>query len=430
MKQLTISPNINLEASATLAINEEVKAMWSRGETVYHLGFGEARFAVHPKIQESLKINAHRKAYPAVQGIIELREAVANYYSDFLKLDFDAEQVIIAPGSKALLYGVQMALDADILLASPSWVSYAPQANLLMKQAIHVQSSSENEYALEFDKLDEALKSCTRPHKLLIINSPNNPTGRMLEPTFLADLANYCRKHNIIVMSDEIYAKVSFGSVPHESLAKYYPEGTIILGGLSKHLSLGGWRMGKAIIPKNMTELTKCINVIASEIWSAASAPIQYASVTAYSQDADIERYVETCVSLHAARATYIWEQITDMGIRCPKPQGAFYMMPDFNQYREGLAAKGIKDSKDLASYLLKSYSIATLPSQAFGLDDSEIALRLSTSFIDLETDEAAQDVLGHWHGGMSFEALAKQKHPNTAKMLEQLKEFVADIKS
>jgi len=153
MNQLTISPNINLEASATLAINEEVKAMWSRGETVYHLGFGEARFAVHPKIQESLKVNAHRKAYPAVQGIIELREAIAEYYSSFLKLDFSAEQVVIAPGSKALLYGVQMALDADILLASPSWVSYAPQAQLLHKQAIHVQSSSNNEFALEFDKL-------------------------------------------------------------------------------------------------------------------------------------------------------------------------------------------------------------------------------------------------------------------------------------
>ncbi len=434
---LTISPNINLEASATLAINEEVKAMWNRGETVYHLGFGEARFAVHPKIEEALKTNAHRKAYPPVQGIPELREAVANYYGNFLNLDFSAEQVIIAPGSKALLYAVQMALDADVLLASPSWVSYAPQAQLLHKQAIHVKSTSDNAFALELEQLDEALKRCTRPHKLLIINSPNNPTGRVLEPAFLQSLADYCRKHNIIVMSDEIYGKVTFdfeehSAIKHKSLASYYPEGTIILGGLSKHLSLGGWRLGKAIIPKTMLELTQAINAIASEIWSAPSAPIQYAAVTAYSQDADIESYINACVSLHAARSSYIWKEISKLGIRCPQPQGAFYMMPDFNQYREGLSAKGIHNSKDLASYLLKNYSIATLPSQAFGLADSELALRLSTSFIDLETDEAAKDVLNHWQGdwqaGMSFDDLVKQKHPNTAKMLEQFGSFVEHI--
>ena len=153
MKHIPISKNINLEASATLAINERVKSMWQEGKTVYHLGFGEARFPVHPKIQEALNDNAHRKTYLPVQGLAELREAIAHYYGSFLGLEFSDEQVLVAPGSKALLYAVQLALDVDVLLAAPAWVSYAPQAQLMGKKPVFVKSDADSGFSLTLDAL-------------------------------------------------------------------------------------------------------------------------------------------------------------------------------------------------------------------------------------------------------------------------------------
>ena len=428
MTSISINKNINLEASATLAINERVKEMWKNGKTVYHLGFGEARFLVHSKIQEALIENADKKSYIAVQGLPELREAIAHYYGERLKLKFNAEQVLVAPGSKALLFAVQLALDADVLLVAPAWVSYEPQAQLIEKKAIIVKSNADNGFRLNFEALDEALKQCTKKKKLLIINSPNNPTGLMLEPEFLKELAEYCRKHEIIVMSDEIYGQVAHGDIPHESLAKYYPEATIIMGGLSKHLSLGGWRLGKAIIPKEMPELVNSLNAIASEIWSAASSPIQYAALKAYSTDPDVEAYIQDCVSLHGLRTKFIWEGLTKAGIRCPKPQGAFYMMPDFNAYREALKKRAVFTSIDLAQYLLEEHQIASLPGKAFGLEEDDLALRLSTSFIDLEDDAKARDILDAWQNNTPADVLLQEKHPHSHAMLKQFEAFIASL--
>ncbi len=414
--------------SPTLRINERVKALWAAGETVYHFGFGESRFPVHPKLQAALAANAHRKGYLPVQGLAELREAIAAYDGRLLHTTISPDQVIVGPGSKALIYALQMALAGDLLLPTPSWVSYAPQARLLGKRVIFVRGTAANGYQLTIAALDEAARQAQSETKILLVNSPNNPAGYMFAPEFLRELAEYCRQNRIVVISDEIYARVTHGSRQHVSLAEFYPEGTIVVGGLSKHLSLGGWRLGKAVIPQEQPALMPALRTIASEIWSTATGPVQYTAVTAYSADPDIEAYIAECSQIHAARTQHIWEMFDELGMSCPRPQGGFYLIPNFDRWREPLARRGVHTSEELSHYLLEKYHIAALPGTAFGVPAAELSLRIATSFVDMETDEAAANVLAAWRQTPDKELFISRHQPQMARALEQFRQFVSDL--
>lgn len=425
---IPIASHIHREPSPTLRLNERVKQLWAQGETVYHFGFGESRFPVHEKLQAALQANSHRKGYLPVQGLPDLREAIARYYSRTLQADFSAEQLIVAPGSKPLLFALLMALEGDVLLPTPSWVSYGPQARLVGKSVWQIPASPEQRYALTVQAVVETAQQSTSPTKIMVINSPNNPTGLMFEPDFLQALAEVCRQQNIIVMSDEIYGFVPHGALPHVSLAHYYPEGTIVVGGLSKHLSLGGWRLGHAIVPASQPHLMQALISLASEIWSSASAPIQYAALTAYSGEAGLEAYIAECTALHTIRSQHIWSWLHELGIRCPQPQGGFYMMPDFNRWREPLAQRGVKTSADLTRFLLNDYRLAALPGTAFGLPPEQLAIRLSTSYIDLETDEQAESMLARWREHGDKTRLMEQVHPTLGRAIAQFERLVEEL--
>ena len=144
--------------SPTLYINERVNAMWAAGQTIYHLGFGESRFPVHPKIQEALRANVHQKSYLAGQGLAELRSAAAAAYRRAMDREIDPSQVIIGPGSKSIIYALQLALDADLILPLPSWVSYAPQANLLGKPIHLIPASADDFYDLSIEEAQRLLR--------------------------------------------------------------------------------------------------------------------------------------------------------------------------------------------------------------------------------------------------------------------------------
>ncbi len=382
--------------SPTLAINERVKELWAQGENVFHLGFGESRFPVHPLLQAALTRNVHRKEYLPTHGLPQLRTAVAQFYQNRFNLPCSAAQVTIAPGSKLLLYAVQMILDGALLLPTPSWVSYAPQATLLRKKTFWMPATAKEGYALTLENIKETWKKAqSKGHKrgLLLLNSPNNPTGRMINADLLAEIAAYCRQENIIVLSDEIYGMVTFEGKKQRSIAEFYPEGTIIFSGVSKNLSLGGWRIGYAILPTGMSEVTKILGTVASETWSAVAAPIQWALSEVFDTEGVIDYAKESAV-IHGLRSTCIWQGLTAKGVLCAPPEGAFYLFPNFDFLRKGLAKKGVKTSEDLAKYLLNHYHIATLPASAFGCAPSVLSLRLSSSFLDMETDDKAQNVL------------------------------------
>lgn len=421
-RQATLSP--------TLALNERVTRLWAAGQTVYHLGFGESRFPVHPKLAAALAANFHRTSYPPAQGIAELRSAVAGFYRRHFGLDASPEQVIVGPGSKALLFAALTALDGDVLLPTPSWVSYGPQAQLLGRTVLRIPATAADGYALTLDALDRTVAQSQHPQKVLVLNSPCNPTGQMLAPAQIAELVDYCRARRIVILSDEIYALTAHGHRPHVSLGKAYPEGALVCGGLSKHLSLGGWRLGVAVVPPGEAgaALMRAMRVVAGEIWSAPTAPVQYAAALAYSGDFEIEAYIAECARLHALRTQHVWSWLVEFGIPCAQPDGAFYLFPNFDRWREPLARRGVRTADELAAYLLEHHRIAALPGTAFGVPPGELSLRLATSYLDMETDAQAAALLAAWRAAPDAETFLRDHHPATQEAIRRLGEFVRSV--
>ncbi|MFQ5576935.1 MAG: pyridoxal phosphate-dependent aminotransferase, partial [Anaerolineae bacterium] len=239
--------------SSTLAINARVSELEAEGRHVLQLGFGEARFPVHPRVLAALKEHATARSYLPVSGLPGLRRTVADYYRRRFQINADPARVIVGSGSKSLLFAALYALEGDVVLPTPSWVSYETQARLVGKKIHEIPTHREENYYLSPARLRAGLKAARQERQspaVLVLNTPHNPTGVMYPPQLLAELAEVAREEDLIILSDEIYALTAYGTVPHVSIARYYPEGTIITGGLSKHLSLGGWRLGVAILPE------------------------------------------------------------------------------------------------------------------------------------------------------------------------------------
>ena len=421
-----------LVPSSTLFVNETVNRLWQKGEQVFHMGFGESRFDVHPRLQNALSSHANKKSYLPAKGLPALMNVVARYYTNKLETPFSDSQVLIGPGSKALIYGLQMVMDADLYLPSPSWVSYGPQAQLLGNKFNYIPSSVDDDYSLNIDALDDLVRASNNPCKMLVVNSPNNPTGQVMSDDFLKELAAYCRANDIWVLSDEIYFQVCHGERKHVSISKYYPEGTFVLGGLSKHLSIGGWRVGVALLPD--TDLGKTLmqkmTVLASETWSGVSAPIQYAAIDAYAEHDDVEQYITDCRDIHGVRTRYIRQALVKLGIRCTEAQGGFYIAVNFDQYKSALHVFNIRSASDLSMHLLEHYKIATLPGSDFGLPSDTFTLRLSTSYLDMETETDPQRIYDlHKTGTDPQTFMSIENHPVTHAALLAFESFMKTVR-
>jgi aspartate/methionine/tyrosine aminotransferase len=248
---------------------------------------------------------------------------------------------------------------------------------------------------------------------------------------FLKKLADYCRANDIWVLSDEIYFQVCHGNVEHVSIAKYYPERTFVFGGLSKHLSIGGWRVGVALFPNTEIgkQLLQKMVVFASETWSGVSAPIQYAAITAYQQHDDVEQYIADCCAIHGIRTRFIQAKLLGLGVRCSSAQGGFYIAANFDNYRSGLSRLGINTAAQLASHLLDKYHIASLPGSDFGIPADTHTLRLSTSYLDMETEFDSQRIYDLYNGGLGSKTLMTiDNHPATHGALDAFAQFIKTI--
>lgn len=414
------------ELSPTLAANEMVAQRRAQGQKVMHMGFGESPFPVPERLQESLKQGVHRKEYLPTSGLAELRTQVAKYYKGKIGLDTDQFDVIIAPGSKLILYALQMAIEGDLLMPVPSWVSYAPQAKMLRTKVIKVATKLDDAgFHIDAEELRATIKAARaegkNPRKL-ILNYPSNPTGLTIPDAELQQIAKVCVEEDILIISDEIYGFVAFDN-EYRTIAKYAPTHTAITSGLSKHLSLGGWRVGIGFIPKAVSGLQQLLCNISSETWSCVPAPIQQAVIDAYANHKDIEDHVQACTDIHGLMNQYIAKGLRAAGITCAIPQGAFYNYPNFEPFKAECAAAGIKTSKDLSLHLMKNYGLATLPGTAFGAAHDVLTLRLS----GCDYDGAA--ALAAYQGGETLnEAFVAKNAPRVKEAVETFAQFVADI--
>ena len=386
-----------LPTSATLAMNEAVAKRRSAGRETIHLGFGEAAFPLHPRLKTAFAEAATRTGYAPVPGIPALRQAIAAYLTCKRGLTFSPDQIVVGPGSKPLLYALLQILEGDVLLPVPSWVSYAPMAKLAGRRVIEVETDPGDRHRLTPQALSQAVAQARgdgADPRILLVNTPSNPTGCMFDRADVEALALWAREAGVTLISDEIYAELAHGWREHVSPARFYPEGSIVTGGLSKAFSAGGWRLGYAAFPATTggTRAVAALHSLASEIWSAAATPIQEAALAAFAQNASVEQYVQRSARIHGYMAGQLYETLTSLGVPCPRPAGAFYLYPDFSPWRLALVEQGIRTSLELAHYLLEEWNIATLPGSAFGEPPEVLRLRLSTSLLCQPEDATSLD--------------------------------------
>ena len=370
----------NTEPSSTLRINEISNKLLDEGKNVYKFGLGQSPFPVPEILIETLKKNAHQKDYLNVSGLLKLREVVAKYHSKKNLYNYSEDNVIIGPGSKELIFQCQMVTEMPLLLPKPSWVSYEPQAKILKKDVNWIDTSKNTNWHLSAHALKDYCKNNEYKSQLLILNSPNNPTGTNNEE--LEELSKICKENNIIVISDEIYTELDFNGNYH-SISHFYPEGTIISSGLSKWCGAGGWRLGTLTFPKELKIIYDSVRSLSSETFTSVSAPIQYAAVKAYTEDHS--EYLNNSRTILKKVADFVYDQLSEIGIECIRPQGGFYILCDFSKIIKHNNI--INNATTLCEQVLQNTGFAMLPGKNFGIEDEKLITRMA--FVDFDGNKA-----------------------------------------
>jgi len=375
-----------LPLSATLEINELSNELIASGRKVYKLGLGQSPFPVPQPVVDALKANAHQKDYLPVRGLPALQKAVVGYFERTQGLAYQPQNVLVGPGSKELMFILQLAYYGDLVIPTPSWVSYAPQAHIIGRHVRWLPTRAENKWLLTPEDLERFCSGDPSKPRIIILNYPNNPTGYSYSDEQLQALAEVARKYRLILLSDEIYGELRFDG-KHRSIARHYPEGTIISSGLSKWCGAGGWRLGTFLVPRALDWLVKGMATVASETFTATSAPIQYAAVRAFSGGPEIEDYLRQSRRLLAALGTRVHATLRDIGLDLAPFDGGFYAFPDFTPLRDRLAGRGIATSAQFCTRLLEETGVAILPGSSFGRPESELTARLA--YVDFEGAQA-----------------------------------------
>lgn len=387
------APDVNLNLnvrgmgqSATLAINDLSNQLRKEGRQVYKLGLGQSPFPVPTSVVEELKTNAWRKDYLPVQGLYELRQAVADYHRRVHHVNRSADCVLIGPGSKELMFLLQLVYYGDLVIPTPSWVSYAPQARIIGRQVRVIPTRPENAWKLMPDELEAFCRQDPERPRILVLNYPSNPTGQTYTMSELKAIARVAGEHGVLLLSDEIYGELHHRG-QHVSVARFYPEGTIISSGLSKWCGAGGWRLGTFTFPESLYWLLDAMAMVASETYTSTSAPIQYAAVRAFNGGIGIERYLRQSRRILSALGRAVAHRLSSAGIDVHMPDGAFYLFPDFSPFTAALRERGITNSTELCNSLLEETGVAILPGIEFGRPPEELTARLA--YVDFDGTRA-----------------------------------------
>ncbi len=396
-----------LQPSATLAINEESNRLKKSGKKIYKFGFGQSPFPVPESIVSKLKNNAEKHTYLPMQGLETLRSAVADHLNKNNDNDFKKEDIIIGPGTKELMFLIQIAFKGEILLPAPSWVSYYPQAIIGQNKVHWIKTESDNNWFPTAEALIKKIKTLKNKNILLFINSPNNPSGTVCKN--LKEIAEVAKKYNLIILSDEIYSRLTFND-QYKSISNYYPEGTIVSTGLSKWCGAGGWRLGFFALPEHLKDLKESLKILCSESFTSVSAPIQYAAVEAYK--GNHTAYLEATKKILSFTGNYVYDNLKSNKINVSKPEGGFYLFPEFNNAKFSSSTEMCKD-------ILNKTGVALLPGSDFGMDKTRMLARLS--YTDFEGNGFLQHILG---GKKLDKADLEKFAPNIVNGVLTLKEW------
>jgi len=370
-----------LTPSSTLAITAKAKELKAQGLDVIGLGAGEPDFNTPQHIidQAAVSMNEGQTKYTPSAGMLRLKEAVSAKLKKDQKLDYKPSEIIIASGAKHALYTLfQAILDEgdEVIIPTPYWVSYPEQVKLADGVPVYCEGKESNSFKITPEQLEAAITDKT---KAVIINSPSNPTGMLYTRQELERLGEVCLKHDILIVSDEIYEKLVYADNQHVSIAQISPklkEHTIIINGVSKSHSMTGWRIGYAC---GNEQIIKAMTNLASHSTSNPTTTAQFGAIAAYEGP---QEPVETMRNAFEERLNKIYDQLIKIpGVTCIKPQGAFYLFPNV---KEAALATGYSNVDDFSTALLEEALVAVVPGSGFGAEDN-IRLSYATSLDLLE---------------------------------------------
>jgi len=373
-----------VKPSPTLAVDSKAKELKAKGFDVVNFGVGEPDFDTPEHVKEAA-IKAIRDGftkYTPVGGIDELKETIIEKLEKDNGLKYRKENILVSCGAKHSLYNIAQALFGpgdEVIIPAPYWVSYPDQVLINDAQPVIVETYEEDNFMLQ----PEALESKITPRtKALILNSPSNPTGFIYSKKVLEEVAEIALKHNIYIISDEIYEKLIYDGEKHFSIASLdeeVKEKTIVVNGLSKSHAMTGWRIGYAAGP---AEIIKTMTKIQSQSTSNPTSIAQKAAVAALTGPQDC---VEKMRQEFEKRRNYLVEGLNSIGgISCKMPKGAFYAFPNISKVLgKKVSNNQINSSMDLSIYLLEQAKVALVPGSAFGAE-GYIRISYATSMENL----------------------------------------------
>lgn len=376
----------NISPSITLSITAKANELKKQGVDVVSFGAGEPDFNTPENI-----INAAIKAmkdgktkYTPAGGILELKETICKKFKKDNNLDYKPSQITISTGAKQCLANAFMAIlnpGDEVLIPIPYWVSYPELVKLADGVPVFVETKKENNYKYTVEDLEKAVTDKT---KAILINSPNNPTGTIYHEDELLKIADFAKKHNLLIVSDEIYEKLIYDGKKHVSIASLNEDAfnrTLVINGVSKTYAMTGWRLGYIAASE---EITKIMTSIQSHMTSNVNTITQYATIEAL--NGPVEE-LKNMVSEFENRRNFMVDKLSKIsGVSIIKPSGAFYIMVDISDYFNTVfKGQKIENSLDFAKVLLDEEKVAVIPGAGFGLDNY-IRLSYATSMKVIET--------------------------------------------
>ena len=357
----------NLPVSATLAMAAKARELKENGVDIIGLSLGEPDFNTPDFIKEAAveAINDNYNSYTPVDGYGDLKKSICNKFKRDNQLDYKTDQIVVSTGAKqSIANAVQVLVNPgeDVLLVAPYWVSYSAIVTLAEGNPIEIRSDISTDFKITPKQLENAI---TEKTKLIIINSPNNPSGSVYSEEEYLALAKVLESYpGIYILSDEIYEHINYG-VPHFSFAKIPSmyDRTITVNGLAKAFAMTGWRIGYIGAP---SWIAKACTKMQGQITSGTNCIAQRAAIAAL--DASVEK-IQYMVDEFRSRRTLIIDMLSQIdGFSLNKPKGAFYVFPDISYFfGKTLKGKKINNASDFAIYLLENAHVATVTGDAFG---------------------------------------------------------------
>lgn len=360
-----------IEPSLTLAITAKAKEMKEKGIDVISFSAGEPDFNTPKNI-----INAAIKAmedgntkYTSVNGILQLREAICKKFKGDNGLEYNPSQIVVSTGAKQSLANTFLAIlnpGDEVIVSTPYWVSYPELIKLADGKPVFVEGDEKSNYKFTKENLEKAVTAKT---KAIVLNTPNNPTGTIYNKEELEVIADFAKKYNIIIISDEMYEKLIYDNENHisiASLSKDAYERTIVINGLSKSYAMTGWRIGYCAASEKIAKLMMSIQ---SHVTSNVCSITQYAALEALNGPQD---EITKMINEFEKRRNYMINRIESIdNLSIVKPKGAFYIMINIeNCLGKEINGKILNDSMEFCASLLENEKLAVIPGKAFGLNN------------------------------------------------------------